>query len=148
MVGKRVLAAGLASAFATTGFLVATSVPAHADNSAISIEKAATRSASGKIINVRATVVCSDDTYSASVSAQVMQTNPAGGTQVASSAVISLGAFECTGNEEIITIPVRRPVGGYNWQKGTAAVRNVVFCTTDPSGTYFAFLKARTVTVS
>jgi hypothetical protein len=132
----------------TGGFLAATVVPAHADNTAVSIEKAAKLSASKKIVNVKATVVCSDETTSAFMTAQVQQTNPAGGTQVATSAVISLGAIECTGDEEQVTIPVRRPTGGYNWRAGEAAVRNVVFTTSDPSGTYTAFLKARTVKVS
>lgn len=148
MMGKKMLATGFAGMMATGGFLAATAVPAHGDNSAISIEKAAARSASGKILNVRATVVCSDETTDAYLSAQVQQTNPAGGTQYATSKVVAIGAFECTGDEEIVTIPVRRPTGGYNWQKGTAAVRNVVFTTTDPSGTYTSFLKSRTVTVS
>ena len=144
---KKVLASGFAAAIASTGLLVATDTAAHADNTAVSIEKIATRSVTGKLIYVRATVVCSEDTTSALLSAQVSQTNTAGGTQTATSAVLSLDAFECTGDEEVVKIPVRRPTGGYNWQRGTAAVRNVVFKTHDPSGTYFAFLKARTVIV-
>jgi hypothetical protein len=132
----------------TGGFVAAAVAPAHADNTAVSIEKAAKLSASKKIINVKATVVCSDETTSAFLSAQVQQTNPAGGTQVATSGVLNLNAFECTGEEELVTIPVRRPTGGYNWRKGEAAVRNVIFTTNDPSGTYTAFLKARTVKVS
>ncbi|MFC7493772.1 MULTISPECIES: hypothetical protein [unclassified Nocardioides] len=145
---KRTLATGFAAVMAAGGLVVATDVAAHADNTAISIEKAATRSATGMIMNVRVTVVCPDETTNAFVAAQVSQTNPAGGTQTATSAVISLGAFECSGNEETITIPVRRPTGGYDWSAGQAAVRNVVFKTSDPSGHYFAFLKARTVNVS
>lgn len=145
---KKVLATGFAAAIASSGLLVATDTAAHADNTAIQIEKNAARASGGKIMLVRATVVCSDETTSAFVSAQVSQTNTAGGTQTATGAVLSLGAFACTGDEEIITIPVRRPTGGYNWQAGKAAVRNVVFKTHDPSGTYFAFLKARTVNVS
>lgn len=145
---KRTLATGFAAAIAASGLVVATDTAAHADNTAISIEKSATRSASGILMYVRVTVVCSDETTDGFVSAQVSQTNPAGGTQTATSAVISLGAFECTGAEELVTIPVRRPTGGYDWSAGTASVRNVVFKTEDPSGKYFAFLKARTVNVS
>jgi hypothetical protein len=145
---RKSLATGLVAVASSAGLITATTVTAHADNTAVSIEKTATRSASGLIMNVKATVVCSPDTTSAFVSATVSQTNTAGGTQTATSKVVSLGAIECSGNEELITIPVRRPTGGYNWQKGTAAVKNVVFRTWDPSGSYVAFLKARTVTVS
>ncbi len=99
-------------------------------------------------MNVRATVVCSPDTTSASVSATVQQVNAAGGIQSATSGVVSLNAVECTGDEQIIMIPVRRPTGGYNWKAGTASVKNVVFRTWDPSGSYVSFLKARNVTVS
>lgn len=127
--------------------MAATTVAAHADNTAISIEKQATRSATGTIMYVRATVVCSPDTTSGSVSATVSQVDPSGNVQTATSGVMSLNAVECTGDEEIITIPVRRPTGGYAWRAGTAAVKNVVFRTWDPSGSYVAFLKSRTVNV-
>lgn len=146
VITKKALATAAAAGLATVGVLGSAGA-AHADNTAISIEKNATRSASHKIMFVKATVVCSEDTTSAWLSANVQQTNPAGGTQYASSAVLSLGAFECTGDEELVTIPVRRPTGGYAWQRGTAAVRNVVFKTWDPSGHYFSYLKARTVNV-
>src|SRR3954447_11606039 len=123
MLGTRkVLATAFTAVIASAGLVAATDVAAHADNTAIQIEKQATRSATGKILNVRATVVCSEDTTSAKVSVYVEQTNPAGGTQAAWSKVISLDAFECTGDEQIVTIPVRRPTGGYKWQRGTAAV--------------------------
>ena len=144
---KQVLATAFTAVIASAGLVAATDVAAHADNTAVSIEKQATRSASHKILYVRATVVCSEDTTSAGLSAYVEQTNPAGGTQHAWSAVLSLNAFECTGDEQIVTIPIRRPTGGYAWQAGTAAVRHVVLTTQDPSGTYCAFLKARTVNV-
>src|SRR3954451_18239735 len=85
---RKVLATAFTAVIASAGLVAATDVAAHADNTAIQIEKQATRSATGKILNVRATVVCSEDTTSAKVSVYVEQTNPAGGTQAAWSKVI------------------------------------------------------------
>jgi hypothetical protein len=138
----------LVVAAATAALTVGTVGAAFADNTAVQIEKNAARSATHKIMNVKALVVCSPDTTSAFVSAQVSQTNPAGDTQTAYGAVANLNSIECTGEEQDVTIPIRIPTGGFNWRAGEAAVRHVVFKTTDPSGTYFAFLKARTVKVS
>src|SRR4051794_34309428 len=78
---KQVLATAFTAVIASAGLVAATDVAAHADNTAVSIEKQGTRSASHKILFVRARVVCSEDTTSAGLSAYVEQTNPAGGTQ-------------------------------------------------------------------
>ena len=137
----------LAVIAATTALVMATATFASADNTAVAIQKIATRSASHKIVFIRALVVCSPDTTSAKLSAQVQQVNPAGDVQTARGSVSLYNSFECTGEEENVRIPVRMPTGGYLWHKGAAAVRNVCFTTEDPSGEFTAFLKARTVYV-
>jgi hypothetical protein len=137
----------MAVSAATVAMVMGTSSMAMADNTAISIEKNATRSASHMVLRIQATIVCSPDTTDSALSAQVSQTNAAGGTQTANATWVNLGGAECSGEEERVTLSVRRPTGGFNWRAGEAAVRNVVFTTRDPSGTYTAFLKARTVLV-
>lgn len=121
---------------------------AMADNTAVSISKKATRNVTHRIVYVKATVVCSEDTTSAALQVQVQQTNPAGNTQVATGTVVGIGAFDCSGDEEQVMIPVRRPTGGFAWRTGPAAARNLVFVTNDPSGTFVSTLKGRTITVS
>jgi len=127
--------------------VAAMAIPAHADSTIIQVNKTDTRSATHRIVNVGVWVTCSDDTTSASLSATVTQVT-AGGTQTASGALISLGAFECTGDEELVFVPVRRPTGGFNWVAGSARVSNVVFVTDDPNpGVNIDIAKGRTVTV-
>lgn len=136
-----------ATALTVPVVMLALAASAFADNTAVSISKTATRNATHRIVYVGATVVCSEDTTSAALSVQVQQTNPAGNTQVATGTVVSLGAFDCSGDEEHVTIPVKRPTGGFAWRAGPAAARNLVFVTQDPSGTFVSTLKGRTITV-
>lgn len=126
---------------------LALAASAMADNTAVSIQKYASRNATHRIVYVKATVVCSEDTTSAALSVTVQQTNPAGNTQQATGSVLSVGAFDCSGDEETIMIPVHRPTGGFAWRTGPAAARNLVFITQDPSGTFVSTLKGRTITV-
>lgn len=119
---------------------------AQADNSIIHIGKYGDRSASHRIAYVKTTVTCSEDTVDARLTATLTQVT-SGGTQVATGQVTSLGAFECSGEEEIVWLPVRRPTGGFKWVAGSARVSNFEFVTTDPSGTFTDTAKGRTIMV-
>jgi hypothetical protein len=141
---KMVVAASAAAMLLGT---LAVAAPASADSSAIKIGRYADRSATHLRVFVRVRVVCSPDTTDAWLSGEVEQTNPAGDTQYGEGALLSLSSFECSGAEERVLLPVRIPTGGYTWRAGAAAVRNICFTTTDPSGTYESFLKARTITI-
>jgi hypothetical protein len=122
-------------------------IPAHADSNSDFIHKTVTRSATHRIAYVKITVECSDDTDSAALSVRLTQVTPAGTVQQATGAQTNIGGFECTGDPESVTVAVRRPTGGYNWQAGTAVADHAVFVTHDPSGTYFSSASRRTVTV-
>ena len=122
--------------------------PALADNTAVLISKHATRSPSHLRLFVKVRVVCSPDTTDAILSGYADQTNPAGDTQEGYGAVIGISSFECTGEEENVILPIRRPTGGFNWRAGEAAVHDVCFFTSDPSGEFSSTLKGRTVSVT
>src|SRR4051794_41139436 len=85
----------MAVSAATVAMVMGTSSMAMADNTAISIEKNATRSASHMVLRIQATIVCSPDTTDSALSAQVSQTNAAGGTQTANATWVNLGGAEC-----------------------------------------------------
>jgi hypothetical protein len=68
-----------------------------------------------------------------------------GGTQYAWGAVAYIGAFECSGVEETVYVPVRRPTGGFKWEEGRARVSCLVFATADPSGKFYDEAKGRTI---
>jgi hypothetical protein len=123
-----------------------TAIPANADNAIIAIGKNATRSATSKIVYVRATVTCSEDTTDAYLSGTVTQVTH-GSVQSATGYVAGINAFECSGEEETVWLPVRRPTGGYKWVAGSARVSNLSFTTTDPTGSWTDTAKGRTVTV-
>jgi hypothetical protein len=129
------------------GLVGVTAPAAMADNTLVQVNKTATRSATHVRLFVNVTVACSPDTFNAVLSLQASQVNSAGGVQTATGTVASLGAFECSGEEEVVQVPVRKPIGGFNWHAGTAAIRNVAFVTQDPSGVFASFLKGRTVIV-
>lgn len=135
--------AGVASIGAVATF----AVPAHASSTIDQINKGATRSASHRIVYVNATVSCSEDTTSAALSVTVSQVT-SGGLQIATGTVASLGAFECSGEEEVVQVPVRRPTGGFAWVKGSARASNLVFITDDPNpGINIDVAKGRTINV-
>jgi hypothetical protein len=120
---------------------------ANASSTAIRVGFFADRSVSHRLVYVRAFVVCSEDTTSAALTATVSQVSPAGTIQTASSLALGLGSVECTGEQELVKVPVRIPIGGYKWHAGAAAVDCVIFATDDPSGTYYTQLPKRTVLV-
>lgn len=138
---KSVQLVAAATSIASLGLMT---LPAQADNAIIQIKKRAYMSSSAKLAYVQAKVTCSEDTTSAALSVTLTQTT-VGGTQTATGSVTSIGAFECDGSEETVWIPVRRPTGGFKWEKGAARASNYQFVTADPSGTYTDTAKGRTV---
>ena len=129
---------------ATLTTVALTAGTATASSTIIKIGKNADLSASHKIAWVRAKVTCSEDTTSALLSARLTQVT-VGGFQSARGTVASLDAFECSGDEERVYVPVRRPTGGFKWEKGAARVSRLVFATEDPSGTFWDIIKGRTI---
>jgi len=120
---------------------------ANASSTAIRIGAAADRSVSHRVVFVRAFVVCSEDTFSAALTTQVSQVAPDGTVQVGTSAVLGLGSVECTGDVEKVLVPVRKPIGGYNWRAGAAAVTGLQFITQDPTGVYSTVLPKRAINI-
>lgn len=135
-----------AAAVASTAVIGLGATAAFAQSNAEFIQKNVERSTSHRIAYVKIWVTCSDDTDSAALSVRLTQIN-SGGVQQATGSVTSIGAFECTGEPENVTVPVRRPVGGFNWVAGSARADHALFITHDPSGTYFSTASPRTVTV-
>lgn len=132
---------------ASLGAVAAFALPAQASSTVDQINKGATRSASHRIVYVKATVTCSEDTTSAALSVTVSQVT-SGGLQVATGTVASLGAFECSGEEEVVMVPVRRPTGGFAWVKGSARASFLTFITDDPNpGINIDVAKGRTINV-
>ena len=117
---------------------------ANADNSIIKIGKYGELSASHKIAWVKTKVICSEDTTSAALSVTLTQVTH-GSVQTNTGLVAALNAFECSGEEEVIYVPVRRPTGGYKWVMGAARASNFQFVTQDPSGTFTDTAKGRTI---
>src|SRR5215831_4428060 len=132
---------------AAVGLIAGAGAAAHASSNAEFISKTVTRSATHRIAYVKMTVECSDDTDSAVLSVRLTQVTPAGTVQQATGTVASIGAFECSGDPEQVTVPVRRPVGGFSWQAGAAVADHGVFATHDPSGNYLSFVPKTTVTI-
>jgi hypothetical protein len=128
--------------------LVGVAAPAAmADNNLIFVKKGVTRSATHVRAFVSVVVACSPDTDSAALQLTLRQVNAAGDVQSGTGSITDIGSFECSGDEETVVVPVRRPIGGFNWRAGEAAVRNVTFVTHDPTGLFASFLKGRTVLV-
>lgn len=142
---KKLLTSMLAILAAGT-LTVALAGPASAQSNLIHIGKKADRSASHLRVFVRVRVECSPDTTDATLSGTLTQVT-AGGTQTNSGTIVGVSSFECTGGEERVLLPVRRPVGGFAWRHGTARVSDVCFTTTDPTGTYEDRLSGRTILV-
>ena len=118
--------------------------PALADNAIINIGRNGTLSSTHKIAYVPVKVSCSEDTVSGSISGYLTQVTH-GSVQTAYASIDAMNAVECTGEEEWVNLPVRRPTGGYKWVTGAARAYNVTFTSTDPSGTFSDTAKGRTV---
>lgn len=129
---------------ATLATIALTATSASADNSIVKIKKYGELSASHKIAWVGVKVTCSEDTTSAQLTATLTQVTH-GSVQSNTGQVTSINAFECTGEEELVYVPVRRPTGGFAWVKGAARASNVSFITQDPSGTFTDTAKGRTI---
>ncbi|ANH36779.1 hypothetical protein I601_0326 [Nocardioides dokdonensis FR1436] len=136
----------IAAATSVASLGLITMPAAHADNAIISIKKKGELSSSNKIAWVKAKVTCSEDTTSGELQATLTQVTR-GGTQTSTGYIYAYSAFECTGDEEKVYIPVRRPTGGFKWVKGQARVTNVTFTSYDPSGSFTDTAKGRTVTL-
>ena len=112
----------------------------------IKIGKYGELSKSHKIAWVRIKVVCSEDVTSAILAADLTQV-VAGAVQRSTGVVASIDAFECSGEEEIVYVPVRRPTDGFKWVKGTARVNEVRFDTWSPTAYDENELAGRTITL-
>lgn len=134
------------SVFVAATLTIGLAGAASAESNLVHIGKKAVRSDSHLRVFVRVRVECSPDTTDAYLSGDLTQVT-AGGTQSNTGTVASMSAFECTGEEERVLLPVRRPTGGFNWRVGDARVSNVCFTTTDPTGTYSDQLSGRTISV-
>jgi hypothetical protein len=134
----------LGAGVATLATVAATAGTATADSTIIKIGKNGDLSASHKIAWVRAKVTCSEDTTDALLKARLAQVT-VGGFQSAWGLVASIGAFECSGDEETVYVPVRRPTGGFKWEKGRARVSDLVFATRDPSDEFWDHASGRTI---
>ena len=117
---------------------------AAADNAIVKIGKYGELSSTHKIAWVKTKIICSEDTTSAAMQVTLTQVTH-GSVQTATGTVAALNAFECSGEEEVLYVPVRRPTGGYKWVKGAARASNLIFVTQDPSGTFTDTAKGRTI---
>jgi hypothetical protein len=134
------------SIFAAATLTIGLAGAASAESNLVHIGKKADRSASHVRVFVRVRVECSPDTTDATLTGTLTQVTN-GGTQSNTGTVVGVSSFECTGAEERVLLPVRRPTGGFNWRHGDARVSDVCFTTTDPTGTYSDQLSGRTITV-
>lgn len=134
------------SIFAAATLTIGLAGAASAESNLVHIGKKADRSASHLRVFVRVRVECSEDTTSATLSGALTQVT-SGGTQTNYGAVSGLNSFECTGEEERVLLPIRRPPGGFDWRSGDARVSDVCFTTEDSSGTFEDRLSGRTIWV-
>lgn len=134
----------LAAATTMAGLTLSAMPAAQADSTIVKIKKRGHLSDSYKIAYVKGTVTCSEDTTSARLTATLTQVT-VGGTQTQTAQVTHINAFECDGEEETVWLAMRRPTGGFKWEKGKARVTDFVFETQDPSGTYSDSASGRTV---
>lgn len=134
----------LAAATTFAGLTLSAMPAAQADSTIVTIKKRGHLSDSHKIAWVKAKVTCSEDTTSARLTATLQQVT-VGGAQTQTAQVTALNAFECNGEEETIYLSMRRPTGGYKWEKGKARVVDFEFVTQDPSGTYSDTHHGRTI---
>jgi hypothetical protein len=130
---------------AAMAMVALTAGTASAESTIVKIGKNGDLSASHKIAWVRAKVTCSEDVTDAYLQATLYQVT-VGNAQVATGSVESIGAFECSGREEVVYVPVRRPVGGFKWEEGRARVQCLIFETWDPGNGYdYDKAKGRTI---
>lgn len=134
----------LLAAATTMAGLTLSALPAQADSTIVTIKKKGHLSSSHKIATVKAKVTCSEDTTSARLTATLAQVT-VGGAQTQTAQITALNAFECNGEEETVYLHMRRPTGGFKWEKGKARVIDFEFITQDPSGTYTDTHRGRTV---
>ena len=113
--------------------LTAGAASAASTSDIIKIGKYGELSASHKIAWVKVKVICTEDTVSAEASASLSQVTH-GSLQSNTGTVSADNAFECSGDEEVVYIPVRRPTNGFKWVKGAARVNYVTFETWGPDG--------------
>ena len=118
---------------------------ANADNSIIKIGKYGELSASHKIAWIKTKVDLLRGHHQCPLQATLTQVTHGSVQTEHRRRSSSLNAFECSGEEEVIYVPVRRPTGGYKWVKGAARASDFVFITQDPSGTFQDVAKGRTI---
>jgi len=113
----------------------------------IKIGKYGTLSRTHNLAWVNVKVTCSPDVSDASLTATLAQVTN-GNAQVSTGTVAAFNAFECNGREEWVSVPIRRPLGGFKWVKGKARVFDVCFATYDPgNGWTNDFASGRTITL-
>jgi len=104
---------------------------ASAESTLIKVGKYGALSASHNVAFIKLKLTCSPDTTYAE--ADLTLTQVTHGTVQTQDAMVTLtNALECSGNEEVVFIPVRRKTGGFAWVKGAARVSDVNFNTEDP----------------
>lgn len=137
----------LVAATTIAGLGVTTMPAASADSTIITVKKRGNLSDSHKIAYVKVKVTCSEDTASAQLTATLAQVT-VGGAQTQTAQVTSINAFECDGTEETKWLSMRRPSGGFNWEKGKARVIDFTFTTQDVAGTTYSDThRGRTITL-
>ncbi len=134
----------LAAATTFAGLTVSAMPAAQADSTIVTIKKKGHLSNTHKIAWVKAKVTCSEDTTSARLTATLQQVT-VGGAQQQTAQITGVNAFECSGEEETVYLSMRRPTGGFKWEKGKARVVDFVFETADPSGNYRDVHRGRTI---
>lgn len=129
---------------AALAMVALTAGAASAESTLIKIGKYGELSSTHNIAYIKLRVTCSPDTTSAEADLYLTQVTH-GTVQTQEAAVSFYNSVECSGNEEWVWIPVRRPTGGYKWVKGAARVSDVNIVTEDPSGDFYSHLDGRTV---
>ncbi|MGZ4472396.1 MAG: hypothetical protein ACXVXM_10575 [Nocardioidaceae bacterium] len=137
--------AAVAAAALAASFGVASAAQA-ADTTIIRLGATGNLSATHNIVRVHARVTCSPDTTDAHLSGTLTEVTH-GNVQKASAAADVYNGVECTGDPEWVTLAIRRPTGGFKWDRGPARLSDVTFSTTDPSGSDQDFAKGRTIKV-
>jgi len=118
---------------------------ASAESTLIKVGKYGALSSTHNIAWIKLKVTCSPDTTFAAADLDLTQVTH-GTVQTTYDASVTLSnSVECSGDEEVVFIPVRRPTGGFKWVKGAARVSDVNFYTSDPSGDFSDHLSGRTV---
>lgn len=80
---------------------------------------------------IKVKVTCSPDVTDAVLKGTLLQVTH-GNAQENTGVLAAFNAFECSGNEEWVFLPIRRPTGGFKWVTGAARVFDLDFATEDP----------------